>query len=67
MNDMIYRTVEHDMADAIAHSHGVDVHALLKANPGLAGHGPHLPAGIIVRIPPPPAAPRIRATTRLWD
>ena len=64
---MIYRTLEHDMADAIAHAHGVALGALLEANPGLAAHGPHLPAGIAVRIPPLPAAPRIRPMIRLWD
>lgn len=42
------------------------VERLLEANPGLADHGPKLPAGTIVTLPELDAKTE-RATVRLWD
>lgn len=41
------------------------VEVVLKANPGLSGHGPALPAGLYLMLPdlPEPAAP---APLRIW-
>lgn len=39
----------------------------LALNPGLAAHGPVLPAGVAITLPDPPATPPRRATVKLWD
>ncbi len=41
---------------------------VLELNPGLADHGPRLPAGLDIHLPPPDqsAAPR-RESVKLWD
>lgn len=66
----LYRTVDGDVVDAIcARILGAteDVtEAVFDANPGLADHGPILPAGLVLQLPaaPTPATP---VTRRLWD
>lgn len=42
------------------------VEIVLEANPGLAEHGPILPAGTNVRLPSAPAQP-LNAAVNLWD
>lgn len=77
---MQYRTVEGDTIDIIAfkaYAQGRPaagtalfpdpalVAAILKVNPGLASYGSTLPAGLVIALPPAPAAaPRARVT--LW-
>lgn len=65
-----YRTKDGDMLDRLCWKHygrsrGV-VEAVLEANPGLAGIGPVLPAGIEIALPDLPA-PTKAAAIRLWD
>lgn len=68
---LTYITSAGDTADLIAWKHysrqdGRVVEQLLDANPGLADHGPLLPAGLVVQLPtidPQPVAKGIR----LWD
>ena len=66
----VYRTVDGDVLDAIAHRHLGDsgrVHDLLLLNPGLAGQGAVLPAGETVRIPAQSSGSPISVKTlRLW-
>ncbi|WP_028696120.1 tail protein X [Pseudomonas cremoricolorata] len=70
MNEPL-RTQQHDTVDALCWRHygrtaGL-VEAVLAANPGLAEHGPVLPAGVLVSLPTlPPAAPE-RAMVNLWS
>lgn len=52
----MYRTKTDDMLDAICHkfygsSAGQITEAVLEANRGLAGHGPLLPAGLLIELP----------------
>lgn len=64
-----YRTMDGDVLDAIAHKHlgsSEAVHALLRANPGLAGMGAVLPAGLLVQIPRVATASPRKKTVRLW-
>lgn len=42
------------------------VEATLVLNPGLAHHGPVLPAGLLVDLATPAAAP-LKPTINLWD
>lgn len=62
-----YRTRDGDMLDDIAWQiygrHGAAV-ALAEANPQAISTA-RLPAGVVLRLPELPAAPRV-ATTRLW-
>lgn len=62
-----YRTRDGDMLDAIAWRvygrHGA-VTALAEANPHAIA-APVLPAGVVLRLPDLPAAPRV-PTVRLW-
>lgn len=39
----------------------------LALNPGLAAHGPVLPAGVAITLPDPPTAHPRRPTVKLWD
>ncbi len=63
-----YITRDGDMVDAIAFErygeHGSEA-AVLAANPGLADHGPILPAGLVIKLPAV-ATPMATATTKLW-
>lgn len=69
-----YTTREGDTASWIAWKHygaasGQATVQLLDANPGLAGHGPILPAGLVLNLPEI-AAPAVAATVQgvsLWD
>lgn len=65
---MRYRTKDGDVLDLLCRHiyreqpHSVE--AVLAANPGLAAHGPILPAGVEIDFPAAPiAAP---TTIRLW-
>ena len=64
-----HRTMAGDVLDEICWRHyGREdaVPAVLAANPGLADHPLHLPAGIRITLPDlPPPTPPIRAV-RLW-
>lgn len=65
-----YRSKDGDTADSIAWAvYGRQdqrvVEALLEANPGLADHGPVLPAGLRLTIPDAPA-PDVVREVRLW-
>lgn len=66
---MKYRTKTGDMVDQICRNHyGSDPHsveAVYDSNPGLAGHGPVLPAGVVIDLPD--AQPAEPQTIRLWD
>lgn len=42
------------------------VEATLRSNPGLAAHGPCLPAGLVVELADPPETPT-QPTINLWD
>ena len=66
-----YRTSQGDTADLIAWKQygtqaGRVVEQLLEANPGLADHGPTLPAGLIVNLPEIKPATQ-QGGSRLWD
>ncbi|MCO7537808.1 tail protein X [Pseudomonas asiatica] len=65
------RTQQNDTVDALCWRHygrtaGV-VEAVLDANPGLAGHGPVLPAGLLITLPELQTAAPERQTVSLWD
>lgn len=65
------RTQQHDTVDALCWRHygrtaGV-VEAVLGANPGLADHGPILPAGLIVVLPASQMAAPEQQMVSLWD
>ena len=66
------RSQQGDSVDAIAHrvygqTRGV-VELLLQSNPGLAAHGPILPAGTVVQLPDLSADPAPAKTLlNLWD
>lgn len=66
---MKYRTRTGDVLDLICHHYYGDtpynVEAVYGANPGLADHGPILPAGIVIDLPE--AQPAQPQTIRLWD
>lgn len=68
---MKYRTKDGDVLDLICHKHYGDaaysVEEVYAANPGLAQHGPVLPAGLIVDLPPAKEARPEAATVRLWS
>lgn len=67
-----YVTQQDDMVDAIAKraygdEHGGAAEAILEANPGLADHGPLLPANLTINLPDlPRPRPRI-ASVDLWS
>lgn len=66
---MKYRTKDGDMIDLICKRYYGDapyrVEAVLDVNRGLAGHGPVLPAGIVIDLPEP--QPVETPAIRLWD
>lgn len=66
---MKYRTKDGDMIDMICHKYYGDapcsVETVLDINTGLAGHGPLLPAGIVMNLPEFDATER--PALRLWD
>ncbi len=68
---MRYRSRDGDVLDAICQAHygqqAGTVEAVLTANPGLAGQGPVLPAGIVIVLPSLPASDKTMQTIRLWD
>ena len=66
-----YHSKEGDTADSIAwavygRQDGRLVETLLDVNPGLAKHGPVLPAGLRVAIPDAPEPARTEGV-RLWS
>lgn len=65
-----YMTKDGDMLDAICWKHyGAEsaVVDVLEANPGLADHGPVLPAGVIITLPVLHAPATDTTHIRLWD
>jgi len=65
------RTQQNDTVDAVCWRHygrtaGV-VEAVLEANPGLAGHGPVLPIGLLINMPDQQTAAPDRQMVQLWD
>ena len=66
-----YRTRDGDMLDAICHQvygrSGGHTERVLAANPGLADHGPILPAGVVIELPEITPPEPVRSTVRLWD
>ncbi|MGB0695978.1 MAG: tail protein X [Rhodospirillaceae bacterium] len=63
------RSLSGDMVDQIVWSHYGDADMLgsvLDANPGLAEHGPLLPAGLLIHLPDR-SAPIASVTRKLWD
>ena len=70
---MQYRTRQLDVLDAICqqhygHTQGV-VEIVLSANPGLAEHGTHLPAGLLIDLPEiqRPEQPLVAESVQLWS
>ena len=65
-----YETKQGDMVDEIAFRRfgrsSEAVTAILDANPGLAARGPVLPAGLVIRIPPPVDKGRTEKK-RIWS
>jgi len=45
---------------------GGTVEALLEANPGLAAHGPFVPGGTVIEVPPAPE-PVVATVVRPWE
>lgn len=66
-----YRTKDGDVLDAICtrHYNGAkfDIVTVYEVNPGLADHGPVMPAGLIITLPDVDDTPAPAATVRLWD
>jgi len=63
-----YRTLQGDMVDAICKAHYDDeamAQAVYDANPGLAAHGPLLPAGLVITLPVQ-AGQTVERPIRLW-
>ena len=65
------RTQQGESVDALCWRHygrtaGV-AEAVLDANPGLASHGPVLPAGLLVTLPDIQTTAPERQTVSLWD
>jgi phage tail protein X len=65
------RAYQHDTVDALCWRHygrtaGV-TEEVLKANPGLADHGPTLPQGLAVTMPDAKSAAPERQMLNLWD
>ncbi|MDD2059051.1 tail protein X [Pseudomonas sp. GD03860] len=65
------RTRQNETVDAVCWRHygrtaGV-VEAVLEANPGLAGHGPVLPIGLLINMPEQQTAAPDRQMVQLWD
>lgn len=66
-----YVTQPGDVLDALCYAHyGVEglAEVVLEANPGMAVYGPHLPAGLVVRLPALQTASLLTAqAVNLWD
>lgn len=67
-----YRTREGDTVDDVAFRHygtlaGRAVEQVLDANPGLADHGPLLPANLLLTLPDLQVVEEQTAGARLWD
>lgn len=66
-----YVTSDGDMLDAVCRHHygprAGTVEAVLQANPGLAGRGPVLPAGVRIELPDLGEAPPSSGAVRLWE
>ena len=66
-----YTTTANDMVDAIAYKvYGATAgytEAILAANPGLAGQGPLLPAGIAITLPDLSDQAQQIQTVKLWS
>lgn len=67
----IYVTADGDMVDLIAYryygKHAKNTEAIFEANPGLAGLGPVLPAGVAVKLPQMPQPSSTTPFRQLWD
>jgi len=66
-----YRSKDGDTVDWLVWTHygrqdGGRVVAVLEANPGLAGYGPVLPAGLLIALPDLPETAETGGV-RLWD
>ena len=70
MSDVLYRTRDGDMLDAICHQHygrqSGAVEQVLQHNPGLAALGPVYQANVLITLKPLPK-PVETQTIRLWD
>ena len=68
---MIVQAQQNDTVDALAYRHFGRtvslVEAVLLRNPGLADHGPILPAGTPVELPDDPPAAPAEETVKLWE
>ncbi|WP_323119972.1 tail protein X [Burkholderia alba] len=67
-----YTTSDGDMVDEIAWKYygatdSGQVEAILAVNPGLADHGPVLPAGVMIVLPEQAAAAQTVRGVKLWD
>jgi phage tail protein X len=65
------RTIAGDSVGSLLHRHlsrddDAVIDACYNLNPGLAGYGASLPAGVEVLIPDPPAAP-LAKVMKSWD
>jgi len=67
---MRVRTQQHDTADLLCWRHlghtAQVTEQVLAMNPGLAAHGPLLPAGLVVTLPDE-AAPQVVEPLSLWN
>lgn len=69
---MTYLSKQNDILDDVVFrfygdTDGRIVERVLEANPGLADHGPVLPAGIEIELPERDPSPPVQTLTRLWD
>lgn len=67
-----YRCKDRDVLDAICAEHYGTEHGttelVLRENPGLCDYPPHLPLGLVIRLPVIAAAPpSVAQTVSLWD
>ena len=70
MNGTVVHAIQGDTVDALVWRHygrtaGL-VELVLDANPGLSAHGPVLPMGTPVLLPPLPLAPT-RSIINIWE
>lgn len=69
---MLVRAQQNDTLDLLVWRHlgstAGYVEQTLERNPALAGHGPVLPHGTLVDLPPPRAStPKQKPSVQLWD
>lgn len=67
-----YRTSDGDVVDRIAWRHYGDhspatLAVIFDANPGLAGRGPVLPAGVEIELPAIVKPATVKSGVSLWD